>query len=279
MYSYICVYNLLKSAEKMPVGPVRSVNSGTSPDEWYKSLPLVTKILFTGTLISAAVVNFGIVDQASLILYWPLVKGKFEIWRLVTPFFFAGKFSFPFVMHLYMLYKNTLDYERNPFNTGAGGTSADVLFMLFFGMLCHVLLDVFVLGPYMVLSPQLLYMIVYLVSRKNPTGQANFFGIKVPLFYLPWVYVGLSILMGNDPMPCLIGILVGHIFYFFTEEFSRMQGYDLIRTPRFCTDLATWAGAPPANAGLSGTPSSFGNNSSSAGGTGFRWGRGRTLGS
>ena len=42
MYSYICVYNLLKSAEKMPVGPVRSVNSGTSPDEWYKSLPLVT---------------------------------------------------------------------------------------------------------------------------------------------------------------------------------------------------------------------------------------------
>lgn len=86
--------------------------------------------------------------------------------------------------------------------------------------------------------------------------------------------------MGNDPVPSLIGIFVGHLFYFLAEEFSRMQGFDILRTPKFCVDLARLGGAVPATSGLSSTPSGFGSGTSgSSTSSGFRWGRGRTLGS
>ena len=262
--------------------PPRTVASGTSPEQWFRELPPMTKILFSTCLLLAACTTMSILGENSLVLYWPLIKSRFEIWRLFTPFLYAGKFGMPFCMHLYMLYTNSLSYERSAFNTGAGGTSADMLFMTLFGMLSFTLIDIFVMGPMMILSSQLLYMIVYMRSRRDPHSIQKIFTIPIPMFYLPWVYVGIAVLMGNSPYPALIGIFVGHVFYFFTQEFPKISGFDLLLTPRFCCDLMSYMGAPASNGGgiaggFGGSPASSSSSSGNSGG--FRWGRGRTLGS
>ena len=187
--------------------PIGTVDGGGTPQEWFRDLPAVTKILFTSTLLSAACTTFNLIGPASLVFIWHAIYQNFEIWRIFTAFTFAGTFSFPFAMHLYMLYQNSLRYEMNPFNTGARGTSADFLFMLIFSM--GVMCVLGYLFNIMVLSGPLLYVIMYAWSRKEPETQTNIFGFKFKALYLPWVYIALQVLMGNDPTGPLLGIGCG----------------------------------------------------------------------
>ena len=42
-------------------------------------------------------VTFGMVSPLHLMMDYQLVFGKFQIWRLITNFFFFGGFSMPFI--------------------------------------------------------------------------------------------------------------------------------------------------------------------------------------
>ncbi len=63
----------------------------------------------------------------------------------------------------------------------------------------------------------------------------NFFGLlnfQAP--YLPWVLFAFSLLLGNSVIVDLMGIIVGHIYYFLEDIFPRQQGgFRLLKTPRF----------------------------------------------
>jgi Derlin-2/3 len=115
-------------------------------------------------------------------------------------------------MHAYVLYENCRRYEQNPFNTGGGGTSADFLWMVILGMgvLCvvaHFFGLVFMAEP-------LLYMIMYVWSRREPDMMLNMYGFKFKALYCPWVYVAIRVVMGGSPTEPLIGVAVGHVYYF-----------------------------------------------------------------
>jgi hypothetical protein len=204
---YFTIPNLKASHCAIMRRPAGTVDGGGTPQEWFRDLPIVTKLLFTSTLLSGVVTTFGLIDPMALIFYWPNIYEKFEIWRLLTAFTFAGSFSMSFAMHIYMLYQNSMRYESNPFNSGARGTSADYLFMIIFsmGVLC-VLGYIF---DTMMLSEPLLYVIMYTWSRKEPDAQTNIFGFKFKALYLPWVYVAIRMLMGNSITGPLLGIGCG----------------------------------------------------------------------
>ena len=219
---------------------VAGPNQGDSIQSWYDELPIITKILITGTLLQGAMVSFGMLNPMSIVLWWPQVTQKFEIWRLFTSFLFAGKFSFPFAMHCYVLYENSKRYEANPFNTGAGGTSSDYLYMLVIGMGLLLLADyVSPLGG--VLSEPLLYMIMYVWSRRSPDELLNIFSFKFQSVYLPWVYIGIRMIMGGDLMLPLYGIGAGHLYFFLIEVMPGVPGgsaaSSLIKTPNWCVRL------------------------------------------
>lgn len=60
--------------------------------------------------------------------------------------------------------------------------------------------------------------LVYLWSRRNPGVQISlFFLITFSAPYLPWVLLGFSALLGHDVKQDLLGIAVGHA-YFFLED-------------------------------------------------------------
>ena len=46
-----------------------------------------------------------------LILFWPNIWEKFEVWRLFTSFFAMGPFSLNFAIHTFILYQNCKRYE------------------------------------------------------------------------------------------------------------------------------------------------------------------------
>lgn len=63
----------------------------------------------------------------------------------------------------------------------------------------------------------------------------NFFGLlnfQAP--YLPWVLLGFSLLLGNAVLVDLMGIAVGHVYYFLEDVFpNQPSGFRILQTPGF----------------------------------------------
>jgi hypothetical protein len=87
--------------------PIGRVGQAGSPQEWFSSLPLVTKVICTGTFLCSALVTFEVLSPATLAFIPDRIISKFEIWRIFSPYLYIGKFSFPCLMHLMALYENT----------------------------------------------------------------------------------------------------------------------------------------------------------------------------
>lgn len=82
-------------------------------------------------------------------------------------------------------------------------------------------------------------MLVYIWSRRNPSVRMNFFGLttfQAP--YLPWVLLVCTILLGSSTVVDLIGIVVGHFYYFFEDVFpNEPHGFRVLETPAFLRRL------------------------------------------
>lgn len=76
-------------------------------------------------------------------------------------------------------------------------------------------------------------MLVYVWARRNPHVRMNFFGLltfNAP--YLPWVLLGFSLLLGNSIAVDLLGMAVGHFYYFLEDVFPNQPGgMRLLETP------------------------------------------------
>lgn len=87
-------------------------------------------------------------------------------------------------------------------------------------------------------------MLVYIWSRRNPTIRMNFFGLmnfQAP--YLPWVLLAFTILLGSSSVVDIIGIIVGHFYYFFEDVFpNEPHGFRVLETPRFIKTIFTRLG-------------------------------------
>lgn len=257
------------------------VNDSDSASDWFKSIPIVTKTLVSFTFLFGALSTFGLINPGILIFDINSIKNKFQIWRLITPFLFAGGFSLPFAMHCYMLYENCKRYEAHPFNTGGGGTSADFIYMVIFGMIIFYFAAYFFEMP--ILAEPLLYHILYVWTRREPEAKVNIFGFKFQSLYLPWVYIGIRMIMGGSITQPLIGISVGHLYYFLVEVLPNSHDYDLIKTPKFCVSIFNWytgitSAPPPAFVRGGGVPPTNAPRAMPGFGSGYQWGTGRTLG-
>ena len=108
-------------AKKVPHSPFTRSNPVKA---WYSGLPPLTRVWWTLSLLSACFVYFGTVSGSTISWSWPLVAGRFHVWRLVTNFCFVGtwgKNGFNTLISLYMLQQYSANYERNAINTGGGG--------------------------------------------------------------------------------------------------------------------------------------------------------------
>lgn len=59
----------------------------------YREIPVFTRYYLTVTFFLSFCMTYGILDPFSLVLVFEKLIWKLQIWRLVTPFVFAGPFS------------------------------------------------------------------------------------------------------------------------------------------------------------------------------------------
>ncbi|XP_009883492.1 PREDICTED: derlin-2 [Charadrius vociferus] len=156
-----------------------------------------------------------------------LIFKHFQVWRLITNYLFFGPVGFNFLFNMIFLYRYCRMLEEGSFR----GRTADFVFMFLFGGLLMTVFGLFV--NLVFLGQAFTIMLVYVWSRRNPYVRMNFFGLLIfQAPFLPWVLMGFSLLLGNSIIVDLLGIAVGHIYFFLEDVFPNQPGgRRLLRTP------------------------------------------------
>ncbi|XP_053678155.1 derlin-2 [Anopheles nili] len=199
----------------------------------YLQIPIVTRVYSTACIITTLSVHLDIVTPFQLYFNPKLIFEYYQLWRICTTFLFFGTFGFNFLFNMIFTFRYCRMLEENSFR----GRSSDFVTMFLFGGTLLVILALFV--NLLFLGQAFTIMLVYVWSRRNPFVRMNFFGVlnfQAP--YLPWVLLGFSVLIGNTIWVDLIGIAVGHLYYFLEDVLPNQPGgMKILKTPRILKQL------------------------------------------
>ncbi|XP_042822005.1 derlin-2 isoform X1 [Panthera tigris] len=193
----------------------------------YLQIPPVSRAYTTACVLTTAAVQLELITPFQLYFNPELIFKHFQIWRLITNFLFFGPVGFNFLFNMIFLYRYCRMLEEGSFR----GRTADFVFMFLFGGFLMTLFGLFV--SLVFLGQAFTIMLVYVWSRRNPYVRMNFFGLlnfQAP--FLPWVLMGFSLLLGNSVIVDLLGIAVGHIYFFLEDVFPNQPGgIRILKTP------------------------------------------------
>jgi len=203
---------------------------------WYRSIPQITRYWFTGATVIPLLGRFGFFSPYLMLLDWSLFFNKFQIWRPLTALFYypvTPQTGFHWLLMCYFLYTYSKDLESGHFD----GHTADYLFMLIFNWICCTIIC-FAAEIYFLLEPMVL-SVLYVWCQFNKDRVVSFwFGMVFKALYLPWILVAFNMILRGGGINELLGILVGHTYYFLAYQYSQdYNGSVLIQTPQFFKKL------------------------------------------
>eukprot|EP01097_Dermamoeba_algensis_P004104 TRINITY_DN273_c0_g1_i4.p1 TRINITY_DN273_c0_g1~~TRINITY_DN273_c0_g1_i4.p1 ORF type:complete len:226 (+),score=19.40 TRINITY_DN273_c0_g1_i4:80-757(+) len=208
-------------------------------ENWYRSLPIVTKSFMTACVLTTLAIHLDLVHPLSLYLNYYVIVHNLEVWRVVTNFLFFDELGLNFIFHMFFLVRYSKLLEEGSYR----GRTADYLFLWMFGavwLLAITSVFYYTKLPLkiMFLGPSLSFVILYVWSRRNIHVRMSFLGLfTFTAPYLPWVILGFGVMLGQDPVGDLVGMAVGHVYYFLEDVYPSITNRRLLRTPTFFKTL------------------------------------------
>jgi len=83
----------------------------------------------------------------------------------------------------------------------------------------------------------MMFMLLYVWSRKDPTRQVNFWGFNFLGWHFPFVMIVFSVLIGANPLLDIIGICVGHLYHFLMDIVPNVYNRTVLKTPEFMYNM------------------------------------------
>merc|ERR1712179_512433 len=210
-------------------------------ENFLQSVPPITRFYCGGVLLTTIGIKLNFLSPLK-IYFNPELIYQGEYWRLFSSFFFFGNFNLHFIFHMMFIYRYCKVLEEESYR----GRTADFVFLfLFSGLL--VLLIGFVTGM-MWLGMAFTQVFVYIWARRNPYTLLNFLGFIIRAPFIPWVFAGFSILLGGEVQSDLVGIIVGHVYYFLEDVFPLQEGgFKILATPEFMKRIFNENYVPPVD--------------------------------
>jgi Derlin-2/3 len=175
-------------------------------------LPPVTRTYLACCLATTVLCGLDVLSPFHLYYNWLAIVSRGQTWRLFTTFCYFGNAGINFFLNMAFLLRYSKGLEE-----GYGPARMwDFAFCMCAGAAMLLLVAPFT--DIIFFGTSLTSHLVYLWSRRNPGVQISlFFLITFSAPYLPWVLLGFSALLGHDVKQDLLGIAVGHA-YFFLED-------------------------------------------------------------
>merc|ERR1719419_339602 len=193
----------------------------------YFDVPIVTRSYFSLCIVTTGLCALDMVSRYTLHFSVKLIFYEWQFWRLLTTFtYFGGSFGLEFFFHLFFLIQYSADLERTAY-TGRSGAYA---YLIIFAVVCLLVMAPQVNVPF--LGESLVYVFVYVWGRLNKHVRLSFFGLvnfRAP--QLVWMLMLLSYLLEKRFAHHLLGIVVGHLYYYLAFVYPSMTGVMLLKTP------------------------------------------------
>ncbi|XP_074645249.1 derlin-1-like [Tubulanus polymorphus] len=199
--------------------------------DWYRSIPQISKYWFTASIVLPLIGKLGLLSPIHMILHYDWFIHHFQLWRPVTALFYypiSPNTGFHYLINLYFLYSYSTRLETGVFD----GRPADYLFMLIFNWIILVIIGL--LAEIMLLMDPMILSVLYIWCQLNRDQIVQFwFGTQFKAMYLPWVLVGFNMIIRGGGLMELIGIFVGHLYFFLMFKYPiDFGGMRLLHTPQ-----------------------------------------------
>jgi Derlin-2/3 len=202
-----------------------------SPEEWIASIPWVTKRIFFIIMGTTLLVTFDLIAPLQIALFPPLIFQQFQIWRLITSYFFFGQLSLPFLFGMGLLLQYGRSFEGE-YYAGSGRNRMNFLWTLFLGWTILTPIFLFIFPSYFP-GPVMVSFVGYLWSRRDPFQPINVYGFTLKAWHTPLVFIFFDLLMQNPILPTFIAIFVGHFIHVMQNMVPVRYGYAPLQCPEF----------------------------------------------
>ncbi|OQR77295.1 derlin-1-like [Tropilaelaps mercedesae] len=193
--------------------------------DWFRSLPLLTRYWFGMSIVFPVLGRFKIISPYHLIFIYHNVFKQFQIWRPFTAVFFYPV-GFHYLVNLYFLYSYSVRLETSAYS----GRPAEYLFMLLFNFVCILVVAIF--SEIQLLMDPMVLSVLYVWCQLNKDQIVPFwFGTRFKAIYLPWVLFAFNMVISGGGLYELIGILVGHFYFFLNFQYPQEGGRQLLHVP------------------------------------------------
>lgn len=204
------------------------MDMSAGPERWYSNLPLITKYFITIIFFVTVLISCNLLNVMYFMLDWNFIYYKMQIWRIFLNIFFVGKFSFSWIFFMSLFVQFSSSLEKNPIFNSPGS-------YLYFITIQSILLSVISLlffwpTGYPFLSNSLLFSMIYYWSRKESWTQVSIYFFTVKGYQLPFALIFLHLIMGQSLWVDLMGLLSGHVYFFFREILPGEGGPNFLQT-------------------------------------------------
>ena len=213
-------------------------------EEEFKKTPPVT--LFYSISIAIVSIISLIYEKNSFIkiikLDYNKVFNNYEIWRLITTFFYIGKPT-PKLAFKILLYYKRMKSNENKFKKKK--KLAEFIMMLIYLMIiihiCNIIgLYQFNIKQKSFLSHQLMFSIILINSKREPNKYFRFYFLRIENKYVPFFLFTLRAAKGgsskilNNTLSFLPGLI-----YYWLKDVAPTLGIvdDILMTPKFLVDF------------------------------------------
>ncbi len=195
----------------------------------YKQIPIVTRMYLSVVLMCSVVdvASGQLLDTAKTFsLDWKRTLFGLQLWRPLTSAAYLGPVSISWATNIYFLITYGVMLENTY------GSSSQAMFSLTSTVLL-LLLGGLMGFPFVSIS--LISSTIYVSSRIDPMAIIPFkFSINLQSWMLPYALVILYCLEDQSvsaALPYIIGIFVGHFYYFFSQLYLKMGGKPWLEPP------------------------------------------------
>jgi Derlin-2/3 len=137
---------------------------------YIKQVRPVTRYYMGAILLLSFCMTYKIVNPYSVLLDWKEVRGKYQVWRILTSFFFAGGFSMSFIFTMLMIY-----WGINSVETYFDKRQADLATLLMFNAVTS-LVFAWLADDSLVMQDKFIFSLIYVWSKLVPDQPTSIWG-------------------------------------------------------------------------------------------------------
>ena len=172
--------------------------------------------------------------------YKKVIK-KYEIWRLITTYFYIGKFSTKYFFKLILYYRRMKSTEN--IYKKKKNYSEFIMMLIYLMIIIHITNFIgfyyfnFKINSF--LSYQLMFSIILVNSKREPNKTFRYYFIPIENRYVPYFLFSLRVAKNSDKIIKHIVSFIPGLAYFWLKFVGPRMGLidDILITPKFLVDF------------------------------------------